>query len=193
MKLHPRRSLGQAGIEFALVMPLLSLLLLSLVDFGMFLHAQVQVTNAAREGARAGSLYLGGRFHYTACYSNCPTGYGTGGACWYLQDWVENAVVERNRASSGCPASGTNASINSLGILNATKCASATSGTNCWWLQPVTSNYVPITGSDLPVAGNPLEVRLIYRYTPALFGDFAGFDQNPLVIAKTVIMKVQNN
>lgn len=189
--MRTKHSKGQGLVEFALILPLLVTLLLGLTDLGFLLYTNVQVTNAAREAARAGSLYLGDRFHYTACYSDCEPGYGTGGDCWPLRDWVENALVERNRSSDGCPAAGFNAGVTSLGILQAEPCASATSGIDCWWLQPVTSNGAAIAG--LPIAGNPLEVRLVYRFVPPLLGDFIGLEQNPISIARTVIMKVQNN
>jgi hypothetical protein len=47
------RRRGQALIEFALVMPLLFLLILNLVNFGAFIHAMITVTNAARTGAQS--------------------------------------------------------------------------------------------------------------------------------------------
>jgi Flp pilus assembly protein TadG len=47
-----RRSGGQALIEFALVLPLLFLLILNLVNFGAFLYDMIAVANAARTGAQ---------------------------------------------------------------------------------------------------------------------------------------------
>lgn len=46
---------GQSLAEFALVLPLMLVLLFALVDFGRAFHAWLLVTNAAREGARAGA------------------------------------------------------------------------------------------------------------------------------------------
>ena len=43
-------------MEFALVLPMLLLLVFGLIDFGRLLNAQITVTEAAREGARAESL-----------------------------------------------------------------------------------------------------------------------------------------
>jgi hypothetical protein len=43
---------GQATIEFALVVPVLLLLLVGISDLGRALNAYVTVTNASREGAR---------------------------------------------------------------------------------------------------------------------------------------------
>jgi Flp pilus assembly protein TadG len=43
---------GAAAVEFALVLPILIMLLLGIVEFGRIFNVQVSVTNAAREGAR---------------------------------------------------------------------------------------------------------------------------------------------
>lgn len=52
MKVREER--GQALVEFAVVLPVLVLLLLGLMEFGRILHALLTVQNAAREGARLG-------------------------------------------------------------------------------------------------------------------------------------------
>lgn len=43
---------GAAAVEFAIILPLLLILVAGIVDFGRLLYAEVMVTNAAREGAR---------------------------------------------------------------------------------------------------------------------------------------------
>ncbi len=45
---------GIAAAEFALVLPALLLLLFGTIEFGMIMYGREIVTNAAREGARAG-------------------------------------------------------------------------------------------------------------------------------------------
>jgi Flp pilus assembly protein TadG len=47
---------GAAAVEAALVLPLLLILVFGIIDFGRMLNAQIQLTEAAREGARARSL-----------------------------------------------------------------------------------------------------------------------------------------
>jgi Flp pilus assembly protein TadG len=47
---------GAAVIEFALLLPLLLLLLFGIIDFGRALNAQITITQAAREGARLAAL-----------------------------------------------------------------------------------------------------------------------------------------
>lgn len=47
---------GTAAVEFALVLPLLLLVVLGIIDFGRALNAQITLTQAAREGARLAAL-----------------------------------------------------------------------------------------------------------------------------------------
>ncbi len=51
---------GAAAVEFALLLPVLVVILLGTIDWGYFFFAEQVVTNAAREGARAGSVFVGG-------------------------------------------------------------------------------------------------------------------------------------
>ncbi|MGI8663067.1 MAG: TadE/TadG family type IV pilus assembly protein [Acidimicrobiales bacterium] len=50
------RDRGQATVELALVLPFLALLLLLVVQVGLVVRAQILVTNAAREAARAAAV-----------------------------------------------------------------------------------------------------------------------------------------
>ena len=52
------RSAGQALVEFAFVLPVLLLLMVAIVDFGIIFYTQMTVTNAAWEGARAGATIV---------------------------------------------------------------------------------------------------------------------------------------
>lgn len=52
MFLRARRERGAAAVEFALILPLMILLLAGIIDFGRFFYTQNIVVNAAREGAR---------------------------------------------------------------------------------------------------------------------------------------------
>ncbi|WP_024475597.1 TadE/TadG family type IV pilus assembly protein [Arthrobacter sp. CAL618] len=47
-----RSEAGAAAVEFALVVPLLLIILLGIVEFGRVFNAQIQVTSAARESVR---------------------------------------------------------------------------------------------------------------------------------------------
>lgn len=48
---------GQALVEFSFVSILFFILVFAVIDFGMGLHSWISVTNAAREGARAGAVH----------------------------------------------------------------------------------------------------------------------------------------
>lgn len=50
------RDRGAAAVEFAIVAPLLILILLGLVDFGRMFFVQINLAGASREGARAVSV-----------------------------------------------------------------------------------------------------------------------------------------
>ena len=52
----PRGERGAALVEFALVLPLLLVVIAGIVDFGFLFQRYEVVTNAAREGARLASL-----------------------------------------------------------------------------------------------------------------------------------------
>jgi Flp pilus assembly protein TadG len=45
---------GVAAAEFALILPVLLLILFGTIEFGMIMYSREVVTNAVREGARAG-------------------------------------------------------------------------------------------------------------------------------------------
>jgi hypothetical protein len=59
--LHRHRSSkgsrGQELMEFAIVLPLLLLVVFGIMDLGRLFHALITITNAAREGARYGTIF----------------------------------------------------------------------------------------------------------------------------------------
>jgi Flp pilus assembly protein TadG len=50
------RDRGAAAVEFALILPVVLLVIFGLIDFGRMLNAQITLTEAARESARAAAL-----------------------------------------------------------------------------------------------------------------------------------------
>ena len=66
---------GQSLVEFAMVLPLFLVLLFGLVDFGRAFYSWMIVTNAAREGARAGAVQQDWSTMQTAIYSSMCNPY----------------------------------------------------------------------------------------------------------------------
>ncbi len=58
---------GIAAVEFALVLPLLLLVLFGTIEFGILMYDQSVITNAAREGARWGAVQSIGLTHPVSC------------------------------------------------------------------------------------------------------------------------------
>ena len=48
---------GAAAIEFALISPILFILVFGIIEFSIALYDKAMITNASREGARAGIVY----------------------------------------------------------------------------------------------------------------------------------------
>jgi hypothetical protein len=48
---------GAAIVEFALILPLLLILLFGIIEFSLLLYNKAMITNASREGARYGIVY----------------------------------------------------------------------------------------------------------------------------------------
>lgn len=56
---------GQALVEFALVVPLLFILIFGIIEFGVLLYDKAVITNASREGARYGIVLRQPRYTQT--------------------------------------------------------------------------------------------------------------------------------
>ena len=55
---HRPRAEGQSLVEFSLVLAPLFLILLGIIQFGFIFNSYITLTNATREGAREGSIYV---------------------------------------------------------------------------------------------------------------------------------------
>ena len=55
-----RQQDGGSLVEFAIIAPLLFVILFGIIEFGILIYDKAMLTNAAREGARVGSLFGGG-------------------------------------------------------------------------------------------------------------------------------------
>ena len=52
-----RNQKGASAVEFALVLPILIVLLFGILEFGLLMYNKAVITNASREGARAGIVF----------------------------------------------------------------------------------------------------------------------------------------
>jgi Flp pilus assembly protein TadG len=77
------RERGAAAVEFALVLPVLVMIMMGIIDFGMVTNAQAIVANAARDGARAASMGANASTACTAAVKAATTllGYSNTGNC----------------------------------------------------------------------------------------------------------------
>ena len=60
LKIIPFDQKGVAAVEFAIILPLLLMLLFGMIEFGIILYDKAMITNASREGARAGIVFASG-------------------------------------------------------------------------------------------------------------------------------------
>lgn len=178
-----RRVGGQSLVEVALLLPVLALLLVGAVEFGFLLYAQVQVANAAREAARAGSLYRSTRYTYTALGKRCD-GSIEG---WSLQNVVDQAVVTRPLGAQGCRDTSAAPTYTSLGALNPAPASpdviqvtiSDVQDTVFW-----TSSQNSSTG--MPSAGTRATITVVYPYRLVVVSNLLPYLTNPIAIRKSV-------
>jgi Flp pilus assembly protein TadG len=81
---------GSSVIEFALVLPILLLILFGIINFGVLLYNQSVITNAAREGARWAAI------HSSAIYgTGCTNSYSASpvDACEVAYSYASNVLI----------------------------------------------------------------------------------------------------
>lgn len=92
-----RRPVGAAIVEFALILPLLLLLVFGAVNFGALMYDQSVITNAAREGARWASV------HSTAATgSGCTNSFSAAPVdpCQVAYSYAYNRLISFNGVRS---------------------------------------------------------------------------------------------
>ena len=57
MKTRIAKQDGASAIEFAIILPLLLIVLFGIIEFSILLYDKAMITNASREGARVGIVY----------------------------------------------------------------------------------------------------------------------------------------
>jgi Flp pilus assembly protein TadG len=149
-RLH-RRQTGQSAVEIALTLPLLLLVLFGIIVSVFTFYAYIQVSNAAREGARAGSLY---RITYPT------TGFSP--TLSLLKQTVQNAVYTSGppvvSALGSLPVSaGSFNAVNDVGVVFSGDATNPRPGD----IVTVTVNYsytMPIMSQALPMFPQPMRI-----------------------------------
>ena len=156
---------GQAAVEMALLLPMLLILLFGIILSGFSFYAFIQVSNAAREGARAGSVYI-----------LTKTGSGLD-----LATTVQRAIYD----SSVSPPS------SALGFLVPTSPSfNVNSDVVTTLADGNPSDACPLDIAN-PCPGDRVEVTVTYRYWLPLLSDLVPMFPQPTVIVREVTMEVQ--
>ncbi len=106
---------GSAAVEFALVLPLLLLILFGTIEFGILMYDQSVITNAAREGARWGAVQSIALTHPISCsdpgvsaiQGGNPavcSGNGTGTACLVASKYSTQYLITFGTPTSSNPS-----------------------------------------------------------------------------------------
>jgi Flp pilus assembly protein TadG len=179
-----RHTLGQSLVEAALILPILTLLMLGVIEFGLILYAHVQVANAAREAARAASLYNSTRYARWSDGSLPSKCEGTIEG-WSLNQTVQQAVVYHALTASGskkdCPNSSGTVMYTSLGRLNSTQVFTAT-------VAPAQSTYYSAANNpeSSPTPGTTGTVKLVYPYRLPILSNLIPYLKDPVLVTKSV-------
>lgn len=190
-----RRAVAQSLTELAMLMPLLALLLIGLIEVGFLLHAHVQVSTAAREGARAASLYASTRYSPVSS-SNNPPSCASGVEGWSLQQTVEQAIVRRALANNGCPTTSGTIAYSALGRLSPAQAAAGTTAPPCptgnatGWVAGLV-NAEALTADGMPEPGSEGTLTLCYPYRLLIAADMFNYYGDPIWISKSVVFRYQ--
>lgn len=200
-----RRVTAQSLTELAMLMPLLALMLIGLIELGFLLQAHVQVSSAAREAARAASLYRSLRFATIpdSKLSNPPSCEGSIKG-WSIQQVIEQAVVSRTPKASGgdagCPNPSGAVTSSALGRLNPTRAPSNTAlptpcptGNVSGWVVGISGNspaYTQTAANPMPPAGGRGTLTLCYPHRLVVAAALFKIG-NPVWINKSVVFEYQ--
>ena len=107
MKKRLKQEKGASAVEFAVILPVLVLILFGLVEFGILLYNKQVLTNASREGARAGIVVEVPKKDTTAIkqiiknYCNNPGGDGNNNPLLINFNGLNNTINDSNIQITG--------------------------------------------------------------------------------------------
>jgi Flp pilus assembly protein TadG len=155
---------GQAMVEFAAVLLPILLVIVGIIQFGLLLNANVTITNAAREGARAATIYVyttdGGSTRTTNDVARC-----TAARTAATQAFGILSTSSPNFTGSGSCSSGTDLNGDGLqdrwinGDLTVSICARMATSTSSCPATTDTASYCTRTEPE----GCLVRVELTYR------------------------------
>ena len=168
MKIRRRRAVGQALTEFAIIMPVLVLLMLGAADLGRAFYLNIEVSGAARSGMRQGVINgntdLGNstRSEPNSAIANNTTVWGDTGPGG-LNDCDPTAPGHRCGDPTGCrppvfnnPGRLVCFAVRTCSLINGiTQCPLAG-----WQTRPA-------QGSDGTGSNQVLDVRVVYKFVPS--------------------------
>lgn len=183
--LRRRARRGQSMTELALLLPILTLALMGLIEFGFLLYAHVQVANAAREAARAASLYRSTRYSTISNY-NTPADCASGVDGWSLDQAARQAIVYRALDNQGCPTTAGAITYSALGALDPQPSPAS------WTLTLADANgFLPQSGTTNPTPGTRATVTLSYPYHLLVISNLIPALSDPIWISKSVEFEYQ--
>jgi len=93
---------GAALVEFALVLPLLLLLLFGIIEFSLLMYNKQIMTNASREGARYGIVATGGVRRDLAQIRNEVKNWAAGKLITFGTDTLDDDDIKVAHCSGSC-------------------------------------------------------------------------------------------
>jgi len=98
--MRDRSQHGASTVEFAVVLPLLLVLLFGIIEFSILLFDKALLTNASREGARAGIVFATPRVT-DATIQSVVSGYCANNLISFGNDTLPPPTVARTGTNSG--------------------------------------------------------------------------------------------
>jgi hypothetical protein len=164
VKASRRGERGQGLVEFALIVPLFTMLLLGLLEFGLMFDHHLTLEYGTREGARTGAALANGS--------------KLGAACGDVDKYVIEAV-ERVLGSPGSPI-GNLADVTQIRIYKATTSGGEAGPVNVWepgttsgwdinyrYVAEKSSYWNPCTRSNKTSSPDSIGIALTYTYRAA--------------------------
>jgi Flp pilus assembly protein TadG len=136
MSKHARGASGQSLVEFALIFPVLVLMLFGIVDFGRAIYAYNTIGNAARDGIRVAVV------NQNAAGTGCDPGNAATGP-------DTTKISAHDCAIAGAIAIGATATVDYRDLADTAACGTPVQ-VGCLAVVTVTTQFHPIT----PIIGN---------------------------------------